>query len=405
MKSKQNFGINSIKLNNFRGFDKIEIQNFKKINIFVGKNGLGKTTILEAIYLALKPYANSLNTLYKTRGFTENTFLQEILDSNSNKKNRNKSQKLIQTPKWNDILSLIKVGSTKNTTIEASSNFNFDLEREVLLKPYPFSQSKLKQDDSSFDFLKNSKNDNETNFLYIATQDEANKIKASIISGIRKSEILPNSADNSETQFFDKEASNHKKTLISYPDFKIFYYTSIISNQYNHLRGPEGHFSLIKNTKYFQEILELLKKIDDRIENFSFDSEGEIRCKLANQETEIGFAALGDGVKKIFSILCSISFCKNGVLILDEIENGLHHSIQKIFWDFVILAINNFNVQLFVATHSYEMLEAFEESLEERKFDFISIYRISKDELGANILHFNNKELDNFLDEKLEIRG
>lgn len=405
MKSKQNFGIKSIKLNDFRGVDKVEIKDFQKINILVGKNGSGKTTILEAIYLALKPYAESIITLYKTRGFTENTFLQEISDSKSGEKNHNKTQKLIQTPKWNDILSLIKVGSSKNSLIEISSNFNFALERKVLLKPYPFSQSKLKQNDESFDFLAKSKNENESNFFYIATQDKAKNIKTSIVSGIKKSEVLPNSADNSEIQFFDKEASNHKKSLIDYPIFKIFYYTSVISNSYFHLKGPNGHFELVKNSDYFENIIHLIRSVDDRIENFSFDSEGEIRCKLKNQKTEIGFAALGDGVKKIFSILCSISFCQNGVLILDEIENGIHHSVQKIFWDFIISAVDKFNVQLFVATHSYEMIEAFEKVSEEKSFDSISIYRISKDEIGANISHFNNKELDSFLDEKLEIRG
>ena len=51
------------------------------------------------------------------------------------------------------------------------------------------------------------------------------------------------------------------------------------------------------------------------------------------------------------------------------------------------------------------MIEAFEKVSEEKSFDSISIYRISKDEIGANISHFNNKELDSFLDEKLEIRG
>ncbi|WP_462136871.1 AAA family ATPase, partial [Candidatus Mycalebacterium sp.] len=41
----------SIKIENFRGIESLKIDNLERINLFVGKNNCGKTTILESIYL------------------------------------------------------------------------------------------------------------------------------------------------------------------------------------------------------------------------------------------------------------------------------------------------------------------------------------------------------------------
>ena len=47
--------INNIKIENFRQFDKLEINDFKRVNFIVGQNGSGKTTVLEALYWASNP--------------------------------------------------------------------------------------------------------------------------------------------------------------------------------------------------------------------------------------------------------------------------------------------------------------------------------------------------------------
>jgi DNA replication and repair protein RecF len=42
--------ITNLELINFRNYDKCKINNFQNINIIIGKNGIGKTTILESLY-------------------------------------------------------------------------------------------------------------------------------------------------------------------------------------------------------------------------------------------------------------------------------------------------------------------------------------------------------------------
>ena len=43
--------ITRIELLNFRNYKKKNFDNFSNLNIIIGKNGIGKTTIIESIYL------------------------------------------------------------------------------------------------------------------------------------------------------------------------------------------------------------------------------------------------------------------------------------------------------------------------------------------------------------------
>jgi len=42
---------NELKISNFRGIDYAELKEMKRLNIIVGKNNSGKTSILEAIFI------------------------------------------------------------------------------------------------------------------------------------------------------------------------------------------------------------------------------------------------------------------------------------------------------------------------------------------------------------------
>jgi AAA15 family ATPase/GTPase len=42
--------LNSIQIKNFRGFDNLDIDGFSQINLFIGRNNSGKSSVLEAIF-------------------------------------------------------------------------------------------------------------------------------------------------------------------------------------------------------------------------------------------------------------------------------------------------------------------------------------------------------------------
>ena len=47
--------ISNLDITNFRGIKHLQIDDLKMVNIFLGKNNVGKTSILEAVLLSIAP--------------------------------------------------------------------------------------------------------------------------------------------------------------------------------------------------------------------------------------------------------------------------------------------------------------------------------------------------------------
>ena len=70
----------------------------------------------------------------------------------------------------------------------------------------------------------------------------------------------------------------------------------------------------------------------------------------------------GDGTFKLMRILLEIAETKDGFLLIDEIDSGIHYSRFKQFWKTVLKAARTNNVQLFATTHNLECLNFFKEA-------------------------------------------
>ena len=77
----------------------------------------------------------------------------------------------------------------------------------------------------------------------------------------------------------------------------------------------------------------------------------------------IPLSAMGEGMTRIARLVLAISATPDGVILVDEIENGLHHSVLPKVWKVVDTAAKQFNTQVFATTHSFECIEAAHEAL------------------------------------------
>ena len=53
---------------------------------------------------------------------------------------------------------------------------------------------------------------------------------------------------------------------------------------------------------------------------------------------------------------------KDGILLIDEFENGLYYSVQPELWQFIFRVARRLNVQVFATTHSWDCIEAFQKA-------------------------------------------
>jgi hypothetical protein len=69
--------------------------------------------------------------------------------------------------------------------------------------------------------------------------------------------------------------------------------------------------------------------------------------------------SLGDGAARLFGLAIAFSNAAGGFLLIDEAENGIHHSLQTDYWRLVFQAARDHDVQVLATTHSWDCVEGF----------------------------------------------
>lgn len=84
-----------------------------------------------------------------------------------------------------------------------------------------------------------------------------------------------------------------------------------------------------------------------------------LKLKLKDRKTPVLLSSLGDGINRYITILCGIWASKDGCLLIDEVENGIHYTNYKKLWQIIFQASADANCQVFITSHSKECIEAF----------------------------------------------
>lgn len=86
---------------------------------------------------------------------------------------------------------------------------------------------------------------------------------------------------------------------------------------------------------------------------------------IEGSEEPIPLRSLGDGMQRMLGIALALVNAKDGILLVDEVENGLHYTILPKLWRLIFETARRLNVQVFATSHSWECLEAFQQVAEE----------------------------------------
>ncbi|MCY4040343.1 MAG: AAA family ATPase [Gammaproteobacteria bacterium] len=92
----------------------------------------------------------------------------------------------------------------------------------------------------------------------------------------------------------------------------------------------------------------------------SYRSPGRrVVAKLTSSSAPIPLKRLGDGANRLLSVALALANCRNGILLIDEVENGIHYGIQPALWRMIFSAAEAANTQVIAATHSWDCIVGF----------------------------------------------
>jgi hypothetical protein len=163
--------------------------------------------------------------------------------------------------------------------------------------------------------------------------------------------------------------------------------------------------NLIVN-KQLSSIINVLKKVDGSIQNLSLGRNGLVYVDIG-LERLIPINLLGDGIRRLLTILLTMFDAKNGIVLIDEIDNGLHFSAQKTLWNAIIEGTKQYKVQLFCTTHNYETLKSLSECVVENNNDYqdkIRSYTLRKIDSNVTSYKYDYEKLGFSIQQGIEFR-
>jgi predicted ATPase len=87
---------------------------------------------------------------------------------------------------------------------------------------------------------------------------------------------------------------------------------------------------------------------------YAAQSRGGFIIKRRGWEQPVPIGSMGDGMWRMLSMAIAISQCKGGVLLIDEIDTGLHYAVMSQMWSLIYNTARELDVQIFATTHSYD---------------------------------------------------
>ncbi len=157
-----------------------------------------------------------------------------------------------------------------------------------------------------------------------------------------------------------------------------------------------------------RELESLLHAVDDRIQAVRLDYEGDNRQPYISADIglseRVPISQLGQGVNRLIAIFCELLGQKPAICFIDEIENGLHHTVLKRIWEGIAEVAERLDIQVFATTHSRECLEAAHDCFEERKsYDFrvVQLYRV-REQIDGRVL--DREHIEAAVKSEIEVR-
>lgn len=355
-------GFKNIDIKNFRGIEHLKIDDFARVNVFLGQNNSGKSSVLEALMLLM--------------GMSNPDMPQQLNYLRTNTFNP-----------FRNISYLFHNMDINNAPVIMSEQFDAVRRMLELKLTYIFDGVQPSVELSG----QTAKSETKT---FLNTLEMNFSIESGEVKQHYKSSITINQTTGMITNRTMAEGYLEKNSA------------SFLSAALTSAGLVENLAELIKRKKK-DVILERMRIFDPHIN----------AIEVINNDVFIGFEGVaelmpvgmtGDGLRRYLNIVASTANTVNNIILIDEIDNGLHYSSYKKLWESIFVLASETNKQVFITTHSKETLMKLHEMLEEHsKYqEMFRLYTIEKTLLkGHKAYKYGYEGLANACINDVELRS
>ncbi len=372
-----NLPLPSLEIRNFRAFQHLTIPRLGQINLVTGKNNVGKTCLLEAIWL------------YASRGSL--LTIRDLLES------RNETM----------LLSTYTTYNKANAQVQRV-RFLFQGRHEISGNTSPISIGPVNEQEDTL------------SMRVSALASDGTGIEPRYVQDAAETAILTPVAVGLDINLGGRKVASYPLNQLEdwINDRVVFGLLPARANQIPFVyisasglapREIEGLWDRVALTDREQAVLDALCIVApgvDRINLIADQERGIGRIpvvKVSGINEPVPLRSLGEGMVRLFGIGLALANVKDGFLLIDEADSGLHYTVHESLWKLIFQTAAELNVQVFATTHSWDCIEGFQKAAQEHTGEGLLVRLQAR---GSNIIPtlFNEDELKIVTRDDIEVR-
>lgn len=353
--------LQSMKIQNYRGFHCLEMDDLGAVNIVVGKNNSGKTSLLEAVYI-LAGGGDALFAVNPT---------------------------ILRLPHSNIQEQAIQALEPYFEQLFHDHNMEKPIEIETYFAGRENARLKISLEERP-----------DPNIPWVVDGPMTKSIfhKHCIKAELFRRNILHPVAPTS-LWFKDGQLQRHPPEGVP----------ALFSWSFNLNRGIKenpDYAQKLADLKWRKEedaVLNALKIIEPQLKSVSDNSFAGLPVIAGDIGLSklVPLSVMGDGMNQIARLIIMLVAAQGGVALIDEVENGIHHSVQSDVWAAIDEAARQSDTQVFATTHSRECVKAAHKAI---TGDRLRLHRLQKKGDEIRCVTYSPEEIQSLFDFNFEVR-
>lgn len=369
--------IDTLEVHNFRGLQHLRVERFGQVNLITGKNNAGKSTLLEA--LRLLSSGGDPSSILELLAGRDELFSAGSYDEQGALADSNPTRSLFfGFPAINECKAGFSIEASGQLPPSAGL---LRVRIDSFIRRVDPTSATISYEPAEADLLSDSEGEYA---IEITTRQRSRFLRMAAV-GERRIRRVSSESPPIPSVYLDPFSSRST--------------------------GQMGAlWDAVALTDVEKEVVEALKVITPDISAVTMvgglERSARGRAAIARSvkhHVPVPLRSFGDGVNRLFGIILSLCNAKDGVFLVDEIENGLHFSVQAEIWRSIFRLARSLNVQVFATTHSWDCVQAFQLAAQESPEAGVLVRLDRRDDYLYPTV-FSERELEIVTRDQIEVR-